>query len=55
MKKCKGCARTSVKDVPGPYRPPPNKALQLTGHSAVQSIHGTIWRQAPWLQAATVG
>ena len=24
-------------------RAPPNKALQLTGHSAFQSIHGTIW------------
>jgi hypothetical protein len=26
-----------------PSHRPPNKALQLTGHSAFQSIHGTIW------------
>jgi hypothetical protein len=26
-------------------RPPPNKALQLTGHSVFQSIHGTIWHR----------
>jgi hypothetical protein len=24
----------------------PNTALQLTGHSAFQSIHGTIWHSA---------
>jgi hypothetical protein len=27
----------------GMTRLAPNKALQLTGHSAFQSIHGTIW------------
>jgi hypothetical protein len=27
----------------GITEPPPNKALQLTGHGAFQSIHGTIW------------
>ncbi len=23
--------------------PPPSKALQLTGHSEVQSTHGIVW------------
>jgi hypothetical protein len=35
-----------------PEESPPNKALQRTGHSAFQSIHGTIWHRTQALRAA---
>lgn len=34
---------------------PPNKALQLTSHSAFQSVRGTVWRRTLGLRSGRGG